>query len=319
MSVFISVILISYNCQESILAAIPQVQRSLHSITHEIIVVDNASSDSSVALINRLSGPLTVIANGKNVGFARAVNQALDRAHGQFVLLLNPDCELQEGSLRELLKYGAAHSEAGVVGPAIMSRDSQSPVLSAGHLPKISRVFVHAMGLSRVRIGTWSPRGMHLIARAADASAIDVEWVSGACLLIRRQVLRDLGGLCTRWFMYAEDMELCGRVLDLGLRVVQLSSAKAYHTPGALRNGTSMMWLDNLEDFYVYRFGPTRKTLWAWRMALALGFVLRALGYAVKSVFKGGVRTDLRRSNQFLQFARHVVVPSARLPTTSTG
>lgn len=128
-------------------------------------------------------------------------------------------------------------------------------------------------------------------------------------------VFRQLGGLSTRWFMYAEDMDYCARVLDRGHTVVHLSDVRVWHEMGASTDGASPMWIDSMEDFYVTRWAPGTMALTAWRAALAAGLLLRSVSYAARSTLDAG-RSDMwrRDARNFFAFARHTARRICRQP-----
>lgn len=120
-------------------------------------------------------------------------------------------------------------------------------------------------------------------------------------------VFRQLGGLSTQWFMYAEDMDYCARVRDHGRSVVHISDVRVWHEVGASSDGASTMWIDSMEDFYVARWQPGRAALVTWRLAIATGLLARAVAYATLALCSTD-RSDMwwHQSSQFFRFARHI-------------
>jgi N-acetylglucosaminyl-diphospho-decaprenol L-rhamnosyltransferase len=305
MPVLLTTILVSYNTREMTMSCLKSLQADTDGIASEVIVVDNASGDGSASAIRAGFPDVTLIENSDNVGFSRAVNQGLRLAAGKFVMLLNPDCVVTPGMTDALTGYLVAHSDVGIVAPLITHPEGRLTVLSAGYLPNLQHLAVHYFGLSRVSLFGKHLHGLNLLSGLATQGPRDVEWVSGACLVASRTLFSDLGGLSDRWFMYAEDMDFCARAMDRGYRVVHLPSAHVTHEVGASSGGASTLWIENLEDFYVQRFHPSRLTLFFWRLTLALGLASRAAGYRVRAATRRDEAEAWKaRANNFEAFAR---------------
>jgi GT2 family glycosyltransferase len=308
MPVLLTTILVSYNTREMTMSCLKSLQAATDDITSEIVVVDNASGDSSANAIRAGFPDATLVENADNVGFSRAVNQALRLASGEFVMLLNPDCIVTPGATDALVTYLVAHSDVGIVAPLVTHPEGRLTVLSAGYLPNLWHTVVHYFGLSRVSIFGQRLRGLNLRSGRDTQGPREVEWVSGACLVASRALFSELGGLSDRWFMYGEDMDFCARAMDHGYKVVHLPSAHVTHEVGASSSGASTLWIDNLEDFYVQRFHPTKVTLFFWRLTFALGLATRAVGYRVRATTRRRESDAwMAQAHNFEAFARRSV------------
>jgi GT2 family glycosyltransferase len=312
----LTTVVVSYNTRELTLEALRRLQAATASIKGEVVLIDNASGDGSPAAVRNAFPDVKLIENSENVGFARAVNQGLREATGEFVLLLNPDCRVDAQSVVTMIDYLRTNTAVGVVGPMITHPEGRLKVLSAGYFPDARRLAAHYFGLTHLSLFGRSVRGLNLRMGRDSVEPREVDWVSGACLLAGRDLFEALGGLSERWFMYAEDMDFCGRVLDRGLRVVHLPSAHACHEVGASSEsdaarataGVSTIWIDNLEDFYVQRFSPSRLALYGWRAAFASGLAARALAYCVVALARRDEKQLwLRQAHNFAAFARRAV------------
>jgi GT2 family glycosyltransferase len=204
-------------------------------------VVDNASTDGTAALIRRDHQDIWFESNPTNVGFARAVNQALRGTSADVVLLVNPDCVTPAETVRGLVSHLHEHPEVGVAGPRLVGADGEVAV-SAHPFETVASVVASRFGGSllpavlRRRLGGRNRR------RSIDASLggaiaargpLAVDWLSGACLAVRGDLLRELGGLDERYFLYYEDEELCLQVRRRGYEVVLLPHLQAVHIGGA--------------------------------------------------------------------------------------
>lgn len=237
-------------------------------------------------------------------GFAQGCNQLIRRSSGQAVLLLNPDAVLDPEGLTRLREAAAADPLVGAISP-VVSGDSDIQVMSAGRQPRLWPLFTHYSGLSKLFPHVEALRGRHLFLAHHGDQDQQVEWTSGACLLIPSPTVERVGLLSERWFMYGEDVEYCQRVLDAGLKVMVLASVRCYHAVAASTSADaddlldsmgayevvyteeSMgaegeppdfngMWARNTYDYYVRRFEPNLVARLAWRGIFAGGLTGRA-------------------------------------------
>lgn len=196
----------------------------------EIIVVDNASSDESQAMLAREFPEVKVIANDVNVGFTRANNQGLRVARGRAVLFLNPDTELIGNALPTMVRYLEDHPDVGVVGPQLRYSDGRVQS-SRRRFPTLATAF-----LESTLIQQWWPDNAvarrYYVADRPDDQVQDVDWVMGACFLARRQTIDQVGGFDERFFMYSEELDWCRRTRAAGWRVVYLPTAQVVHHEG---------------------------------------------------------------------------------------
>ncbi len=196
----------------------------------EVIVVDNASADGSVAMLAQDFPWVQVIANRQNRGFTTANNQGLAVSRGRYVLFLNPDTELAPDALSLLLRFAEEHPQVGVVGPQLRYGDG-SLQSSRRRFPTLATFFLESTIVQR-----WWPRNQVLSRYYAldldnDATS-QVDWLVGACMLLRRAVLEQIGGFDEGFFMYSEELDLCRRAVDAGWQVVYLPAAVVTHYEG---------------------------------------------------------------------------------------
>ncbi len=195
-----------------------------------VVVVDNASSDDTVAVVRSRFPQVQLIRNDTNMGFTRANNQALAACSEPFVLLLNPDTIVQPGAVQTMLQYMRAHNKVGVIGPRLLYGDGQSQ-------PSRRRYPTLAMALAESTPWEWhfTHNGLALRYRLADQPdnvTQQVDWVTGACMLIRQQVFAQVGLFDERFFMYSEELDLCRRITKAGWDVIYLPEAVVIHLEG---------------------------------------------------------------------------------------
>jgi GT2 family glycosyltransferase len=196
----------------------------------EITVVDNASTDNSLKMVRTEFPEVRLIENTRNLGFARACNQGIDISQGRYVMLLNSDARVENDALRLLVRFADANPEAGIIGPKVLNPDGslqyscrRFPTLAAG-------LFRHSF------LGCLFPHNPYtrdyLMADWHHREPQDVDWVSGAAMLIRKGLLEDVGLLDERFYMYCEDVDLAYRAREKGWSVVYFPEAVVVHAKG---------------------------------------------------------------------------------------
>ena len=196
----------------------------------EVIVVDNASTDDSVSMLAEGFPWVQVIANRGNLGFTKANNQGLAASRGRYVLFLNPDTEATPQAIGQMLAYAEDHPEVGVLGPQLRYGDG-SVQSSRRRFPTLATFFLESTVLQQ----RW-PRNRildrYFVLDKPDDAISQVDWVVGACMLVRRAVLDAVGGFDEGFFMYSEELDLCHRAVDAGWQVVYFPQAVVTHYEG---------------------------------------------------------------------------------------
>lgn len=210
---------------------------ALHEADVAIRVVDNASTDGTVELIRRDFPEVEVLVNTVNVGFSRAVNRGCRGVRDDAILLVNPDCVVPACTTQALLTLLADRPAVGIAGPALVGSDGRLAV-SAHPFETLASVVVSRCGGSLLPVGLRRLLGGAERRRTYDAGRdssgpTTVDWVSGACLAVRTDLLADIGGLDERYFLYYEDEELCLQASVRGSLVVHLPAVRAVHIGGA--------------------------------------------------------------------------------------
>ena len=196
----------------------------------EVIVVDNASGDDSVSMLAEAFPWVQLIANRENLGFTKANNQGLAASGGQYVLFLNPDTQATPQAFGQMLVYAEGHAEVGVLGPQLRYGDG-SVQSSRRRFPTMATFFLESTVLQK----KW-PRNRildrYFVRDKPDNAISQVDWVVGACMLVRRAVLDAIGGFDEGFFMYSEELDLCHRAVDAGWQVVYFPQAVVTHYEG---------------------------------------------------------------------------------------
>ena len=235
MSVEVSVIIVNYNSGQFLKQCVGSVFDTQEDV--EVIVVDNASKDDSMNILkSSFFGEirLQVISNSSNLGFAKACNIGTQGASGQYLFYLNPDCVLEGNAISEMLDSLKKDSTVGMVGGLLTDPDGTEQGGGRRAVPTPWRSFVRAFGLSRLA-HRW-PRlffDFHLHKQPLPAQPIEVEAISGACMLMRRAALEDVGPLDEGYFMHCEDLDWCMRFRQKGWKILFVPTAKIVHYRGA--------------------------------------------------------------------------------------
>jgi GT2 family glycosyltransferase len=232
MSVLVSVVVVSYNTRDRLLACLAAVQERV-TLPHEVIVVDNASADGSAAAVRARFPAATVVENAENVGFSRANNQGLAGGRGAYALILNSDAEVGAGCVEALAAVLDARAEVGIVGPRTRFPDGRIQV-SFGPMLSPRAEWRQRRLVQGVRRG--DPAALRT-AEAMAAVAHEPVWVSGSCLLARRAAIDAVGLFDEGFFLYEEDVDLCVRVRKAGWRVAFTPAAEVVHHLGSSVTG----------------------------------------------------------------------------------
>ena len=230
----VSAILINYN-------AGPELGRALRSIADELVdqrweavVVDNASSDGSAEVVADFAPHVRLERNDENVGFARGVNQGLEATSGSFVLLVNPDCRLIAGAVGALRRELERSDAYAIAGPRILNPDGTVQGSARGDPDMFTGLFGRTTVLRRLMPDLAIAKRNVVSSEDAGSGdgSVTVDWLSGACLLARREALHRVNGFDERYFLYWEDADLCRRLRALGAQVRYVPAATAIHRVG---------------------------------------------------------------------------------------
>jgi len=223
----VTVILISYNTENLLPKAIGDLRISAAGLSLQTIIVDNASRDGSVALIKQDYSESVLIENKTNVGFGRANNQALPFIKGRYVLLLNTDAFVSPDTLQKTVAYLDEHLECGLLGVKLLGRDGELQP-SCRYFPTPFNIFLKRTGLNK--LFPW--------VRMVDdmewdhASPRECDWVPGCYLLIRREVINQVGLFDERYFLYSEEVDLCFSAKKAGWKVHYFPDTTVVHLGG---------------------------------------------------------------------------------------
>lgn len=267
----LSVIVVNWNAGEALLTCLESIAAGAGGMAYEILVVDNDSSDGSAQMVDTHFPDVTLIRNRDNVGFARANNQGIAVGQGRYVLLLNPDTIVLGTALGKLVGFLDAQPGVGIVGPKILTPGGQIDFRCARRLPTLASELFEKTTLSQ----RWPHSqlfGFGLMGHWDHRDSREVEALSGACMMIKRQVIEQVGLLDEDFHMYGEDIEFCDRVKRAGWQVFYYGDAEIIHLGGRstaqIPTEMGVEALRSLNLFFRKRHGPAYA--WAHRALMGL-------------------------------------------------
>jgi GT2 family glycosyltransferase len=283
----LSVIIVNYNVKFFLEQTLLSVRKACDGIAHEIFVVDNHSADGSAAVIRNKFPEIKLIENKENTGFAKANNQAIKLASGEYILLLNPDTVVEEDTFQKCVSFMDSHSDAGALGVKMVDgkgkflpeskRAFPSPEVAFYKAFGLSSLFPHSKIFGKYHLGYLNENEMH-----------EVEVLAGAFMFIRKKVLDETGLLDEDFFMYGEDVDLSYRIIKAGYKNYYFPGARIIHYKG---ESTKKGSLNYVKMFYQAMIIFTRKHISGGSrgsliLFLKIAIYLRALFAIISRTFK---------------------------------
>jgi GT2 family glycosyltransferase len=270
----LSIILVNWNVQDLLATCLASIDRNvtLSALPKvETIVVDNASTDGSVKMLKEEYPWVKLIANHENSGFASANNQGITQASGNYILLLNPDTYLHDHALATLIDYLDQNPTVGAVGPLLENPDG-SLQHSCYPTPSLLREAYRLVRPNR-NVGS----GAYPMQEWSTTTPRPVDVIQGACLLLRRQVLEQVGLLDEAYFMYTEEVDLCTRISRAGWQLVWVPQARVTHYGGqSTRQVATKMFLHLYASKIIYfRKHHGAMTARLYKLILMIASVIR--------------------------------------------
>ncbi len=246
----VSVIVVNWNTRDALRLCLRSLAQACSELDHEVVVVDNASTDGSPEMVEREFPGVACIRSPANVGFGAAANRGLAATQGEFALLINADVEVNAASVRALLAAARGAPRAGAVGPQLLSPD----------------------GSPQYSYSATYPESPDTTLRPLTDGCCECAWVIGACMMLRRAAVEDIGGFDERFFMYYEEIDLCREMTKRGWRVLYVPRACVVHALGRSsvqvpREETARRRLDSLVA-YLRKHYPGRCERLRSRLAL---------------------------------------------------
>ncbi len=260
----LSVVIVNFNVRHYLWQCLDSVLRASDGLDVEIFVVDNASTDGSIDYVSRSFPQVHCIQNSQNVGFARANNQAIRQSTSDLVLLLNPDTIVAEETLAECISFFEQHPQAGALGIHMINRDGTFALESRRGLPTPATSFYKLTGLCRIY--PTHPRFAHYyMGHLPKNVSGQIEVISGAFMMLRREALEQVGLLDEGYFMYGEDIDLSYRIGSSGWECWYLPSLML-HYKGESTQQTSFRYVHSFYNAMLIFFRKhfARKYWFSW-------------------------------------------------------
>jgi GT2 family glycosyltransferase len=275
MSALLSIVIVNWNTKDDLQQCLVSIPAGCAGISHDIFVVDNSSADGSPEMVRSYFPEVTVIESGENLGFSKGNNIAFSKCSGKYVLLLNPDTICKPKSLTTLVNY-LEESGNPICGPMLLDYTNK-PSLSYGTEPRLS---YHLIDPAR----TW-----HTMARVPKyGQPKAVEYIVGACLMIRRDVLEEVGYLDEQFFMYFEESDWCKRARDIGYKIYLVTGSEVIHLEGRSASKASRFALAQFYKSYHLFLKKHRSplTVLAFRTAIFMEYLIKGKVRFLVSLFK---------------------------------
>ncbi len=283
----LSIIIVSYNTCDILRNCLLSVFKSLGKSElnkdgqSEVIVIDNASSDSSIEMIEKEFPNVNLVRNKENLGFAAANNIGLKKAHSDFILLLNSDTSISENTLGMLFSVARDESEAGVIGTKLVFPNGKLQQ-SLGFFPTLIKIFAWMTFIDDVPFSSTFIRPYHVTDKSFYRRKRSVDWVSGACLLVKKKVIEKAGYLDDKIFMYAEEVEWCFRIKKEGFDILYIPSIKVVHHKGASGMGDEAGIIEEFNSLiYIYKKHFPNWQQIPLKLLLKFGSLLRILVFGI--------------------------------------
>ncbi|OGO25492.1 MAG: hypothetical protein A2W33_05655 [Chloroflexi bacterium RBG_16_52_11] len=270
---YLSIIIVSWNTRELTRQCLESIFSSPEAFECEVFVVDNASTDGSSQMVRENFPHAQVLGNAQNAGFAAANNQAIGLSTGRYVLLLNSDTVVKPGALDRLVEFMDAHPQAGAAGARLLNPDG-SQQYSCSPAPTLAREVRRMFHLPGVRSD-----GYYEMKDWDSQRPVKVDVLLGACLLLRRLALEQVGLMDEGYFMYSEEVDLCHRIQVAGWQLYWMPRATVVHFGGqSTRQASEEMFLHLYESKLRYfRKYHGRATVVLYKLVLTGASLLRML------------------------------------------
>jgi GT2 family glycosyltransferase/glycosyltransferase involved in cell wall biosynthesis len=263
----VSCLIVSFECRTVLKLCLESLERERHDLPLEVIVVDNASRDGTVAMLVEEFPWVRIVANEENIGFAHAANQAIQLAEGDYLLFLNPDTVIPPGSISASVAELDRHADVGMLGCKLVRTDGTFDHACKRGFPTVASSLYYFFGLSRLRPS--SPRfAQYTAGQLGEDEAGFVDAVNGAFMLARREAVEDVGPMDERYWLYAEDLDWCHRFWETGWKILYWPGVEIVHRKGG-STGEQRSWILNrafhrsMWLFYEKHHAPSKPRLFS--------------------------------------------------------
>lgn len=323
----LSIIIVNWNSKDLLRQCLTSLYRHCQKTVFEVIVVDGASFDGCDEMQAREFPAVRFVQSPENIGFGRCNNLGVQHAQGQYFLFLNPDTVLLEDSIAILMERARSLPEAGAVGCRLLNADRSLQTSCVQPFPTVLNQVIDSHFL-RTWFPKWSVWGMQALYKDNDDPA-EVEVISGACMLIPKQVFIGVGGFSAQYFMYGEDLDLCFKICETGKKIYSVLETSIVHHGGCSTqkysgNFSSVAMRDSVHKFLREHRGAA--TAGVYRLAMAGNALVRLVFIVPCLMFtrNGPVRHGLGSLKKWTSilgwgFGKDPIYASAAVPAGASG
>lgn len=241
----ISIVVLNYNTRELLADCLNSIYENINGLDYELIVVDNASHDGSANMVESNYPDVNLIKSRENNGFSSGINLGIKESRSDYIMVMNQDTLVKPGAFEQMLESMLDDPNTGIVGPRLLSKGGRyQQSCNYFTIPRVRNALLFLMSIVL-------PHGMELLGACADpgkstTGPVMVDWVHGACMLVRREVFDQTGLFDEKMFIYMEDMEFCYRAHQAGWKTVYQPSAEIIHY-------TNQSGIQTIGKLYSYR------------------------------------------------------------------
>ncbi len=275
----LSIIIVNWNSKEYLKKCLDSIIESRCDIDFEIIVIDNASFDGCAEMLKQYFPQVRFFQSNRNLGFAKANNEAFKVSHGQSILFLNPDTEVEGGAISKLMQQFESKSDTGIAGAKLLNSDRTVQKNAVRVFPTIINQLFDTDALMQLfpRSSLW--RLGPLLSKSNVP--IQVDAISGACIMIKRSLFESVGMFSTDYFMYSEDIDLCYKVQQSGLKIYYVPSSIILHHGGCSSSKSDKNSFSNVMMVESrWRFFRKTRSIWysqSYRLAMFTSSIFRTV------------------------------------------
>jgi len=227
----IDIIIVNYNSADYLLKCLESIYADLGKMTVNVTIIDNSFQKNRVQIAD-IYPQVAIIQNPSNVGFAAAINQGIKKSNSKYLLFLNPDTKIESGFFHPMINYMETHLDTGILGPRILDTDGTVQGSARAFPNALTALYGRSSPLTRYFPNNPVSRANIMTIGINGKAPMEVNWVSGACMMVRRQAIEEVGPMDEHFFMYWEDADLCKRMWEKGWKVIYLPEVSLYHHIG---------------------------------------------------------------------------------------
>ncbi|MGA2331298.1 MAG: glycosyltransferase family 2 protein [Syntrophales bacterium] len=295
----ISIIMVNWNTKDLLKSCLESIHKTIQDISYEIIVVDNASRDGSVAMLREKYLEVRLIQNEENRGFGAANNQAMRIMTGRYALLLNSDTVLTENAVRELFTFMEAHADAAMACGQLLNANG-SKQNSVASFPNLLTLLTNTSLLEYLFPDHYPSK------RYNHDKPIEVDSCIGACFLVRKKAIEDVGMLDERYFFFFEETDWAYQMKKVGWKVFQIPTAFIYHFQGQSIGRDIQSRIEFYRSRYqFFRKWKSRPYFIAVSTVIFLRLCVNWLVTSVANIFSLGMNRELR--HKFFVYSRLIL------------